>query len=164
MLKATYDVVVVDSPPAFTDHVLTAFDHSEHFVLLSTLDVPALEEPEADARDAGDARSTPVSSGTWCSTAPTPRSASARMTWRRPSGTASPSQVPSSRAVPSCINRGVPIILDQPGHPVSVAVRRFARQLESQVPVVAGTAADEAAPRRKDRRVISLLRRSGASS
>ena len=35
-------------------------------------------------------------------------------------------QLPSSRAVPAAINRGTPIVLDAPGHPVSTAIRRLA--------------------------------------
>ena len=43
LLKSLYDVVVVDTPPAFTDQVLTAFDASDHLALLTTLDIPALK-------------------------------------------------------------------------------------------------------------------------
>jgi pilus assembly protein CpaE len=34
--------------------------------------------------------------------------------------------IPSSFHVPASVNRGVPIILDEPKHPVSVALRAFA--------------------------------------
>ena len=37
-------------------------------------------------------------------------------------------QIPSSRDVPAATNRGVPIVLDQPRHPVSLAIRRFAEE------------------------------------
>jgi len=37
-------------------------------------------------------------------------------------------QIPSSRDVPAAINRGVPIVLDDPRHPVSVAIRTFAER------------------------------------
>ncbi|HXW86856.1 MAG TPA: hypothetical protein VEJ42_01215, partial [Streptosporangiaceae bacterium] len=36
--------------------------------------------------------------------------------------------IPSSRAVPISVNKGVPIVLDSPGHPVSQAVMKFAQQ------------------------------------
>lgn len=69
-------------------------------------------------------------------------------------------QVPSSRAVPTCINRGVLITLDQPGHPVSVAVRRFAQHLvESRTVAEAG-----AVSHAKSRRRISLRRRTEVAS
>jgi pilus assembly protein CpaE len=34
--------------------------------------------------------------------------------------------VPSSSHVPASVNRGVPIVLDEPKHPVSIALRTFA--------------------------------------
>jgi len=36
--------------------------------------------------------------------------------------------IPSSRAVPVSVNKGVPIVLDSPGHPVSQSVMKFAQQ------------------------------------
>jgi pilus assembly protein CpaE len=44
-------------------------------------------------------------------------------------------QIPSSRAVPSAINRGVPIVLDSPGHAVSSALKVLAARV---APPVAG--------------------------
>ena len=41
--KRAYDFVIVDTPPAFTEHVLAAFDVSDLIVLLATLDIPALK-------------------------------------------------------------------------------------------------------------------------
>src|SRR3954449_7278322 len=38
-----FDFVVVDTPPAFTDHVLAAFDQSDMVALIATLDIPALK-------------------------------------------------------------------------------------------------------------------------
>ncbi|MDH4159736.1 MAG: hypothetical protein OEV62_05715, partial [Actinomycetota bacterium] len=50
-------------------------------------------------------------------------------------------QIPSSRDVPASINRGVPIVLDDPKHPVSLAIKQFAQrsvipvnQAESSIP------------------------------
>jgi pilus assembly protein CpaE len=52
--------------------------------------------------------------------------------------------VPSSREVPVSVNRGVPIVLDNPGHPVSNAIRELANGR------LAG-AADERTGRLRDR-------------
>jgi septum formation inhibitor-activating ATPase MinD len=43
-------------------------------------------------------------------------------------GTGISVQIPSSRDVPAAINRGVPIVLDDPKHPVSVAIRTFSER------------------------------------
>ena len=41
--SAHYDFVIVDTPPAFTEHVLAAFDISDLLVLIATLDIPAVK-------------------------------------------------------------------------------------------------------------------------
>ena len=43
-------------------------------------------------------------------------------------------QLPSSRDVPAAINRGVPIVLDDARHPVSVAIKAFAENYVANVP------------------------------
>ena len=43
MLREQFDYVVVDTPPAFDDQVLAAFDRSDVIALLATLDIPALK-------------------------------------------------------------------------------------------------------------------------
>ena len=42
-LVALYDWVVVDSPPAFTDEILAAFDHADVQVMVSTPDLPSVK-------------------------------------------------------------------------------------------------------------------------
>ena len=43
MLRDHFDYVIVDTPPAFDDHVLAAFDLSDVVALIATLDIPALK-------------------------------------------------------------------------------------------------------------------------
>ena len=38
-----YDYVIVDTPPAFTEHVLSACDVSNMLILIATLDIPAVK-------------------------------------------------------------------------------------------------------------------------
>lgn len=156
VLKQMYDVVVVDSPPAFTDHVLAAFDQSDHFVLLATLDIPAVKNlkltletlemlayPKERCHVVLNRSDAKVGLSV----------SDVEKTLRAPISV----QVPSSRAVPASINRGVPIVLDQPGHPVSQAIRAFAE----------GTIAptEAAAPRHsRERQGFRLGRRAAVSS
>jgi pilus assembly protein CpaE len=65
-------------------------------------------------------------------------------------------QLPSSRDVPAAINRGVPIVLDDPRHPVSVAVKTFAEQYVANVQSGPGGTRPGAAATRERR---GLLRR-----
>jgi pilus assembly protein CpaE len=50
--------------------------------------------------------------------------------------------IPSSAAVPASVNRGVPIVLNEPKHPVSQALRAFSDKYilgtSSAAPVSAG--------------------------
>jgi pilus assembly protein CpaE len=152
IMSEMFDYVIIDTPPAFTDQVLAAFDMSDLAVLLATLDIPALKNLKlsletlellnypkekirlilnrADSKvglDAGEVEKTlraPISA-----------------------------LVPSSRAVPAATNRGVPIVKDQPNHPVSLALIQFAEQ---HIIPLNGTSAIPA-QLRSDRR--GLLRR-----
>jgi pilus assembly protein CpaE len=58
--------------------------------------------------------------------------------------------MPSSRDVPLSVNRGVPLAVDKPGHPVSQAIRKLADRC-------AGIDTDRAPARRR----LRLLGRKG---
>jgi pilus assembly protein CpaE len=155
VLKQMFEYVVVDTPPAFTDHVLAAFDESDYVALLATLDIPALKNlkltletldllnyPRENWRIVLNRADSKVGL----------QLTEVEKTLRVPIAL----QIPSSRSVPASINRGVPIVLDEPNHPVSVAIRQFA---EKQI-AVAGTAKSLPAALRTDNRRFGLRRRS----
>jgi pilus assembly protein CpaE len=154
LLKQQFDFVVVDTPPAFDDHVLAAFDQSDMVALLATLDIPALKNLKLTLETL-DLLNYP------------------RERWRLVLNRADSkvglavgevektlkapivAQIPSSRDVPASINRGVPIVLDDPKHPVSLAIKDFA-----ETDIAAGTSSpgdDIPNELRTDRR--GLLRR-----
>jgi pilus assembly protein CpaE len=62
--------------------------------------------------------------------------------------------------VPASINRGVPIVLDEPGHPVAQAIKLFA---EKEIAVGAPTRQVPASLRNDNRR-FSLRRRTERST
>ena len=43
VLAGMYDYVIIDAPPAFTDVILKCFDMADVYILLTTLDMPALK-------------------------------------------------------------------------------------------------------------------------
>jgi pilus assembly protein CpaE len=128
VLKGMYDVVVIDSPPAFTDHVLASFDQSDHFVLLATLDIPALKNLKLTLETL---RMLGYPQERWHVVLNRSDSRVGLSTGdvERTLKTTIAAHVPSSRAVPAAINRGVPIVTDQPNHPVSQSIRQFADAL-----------------------------------
>ncbi len=159
VLRDHFDFVIIDTPPAFDDHVLAAFDLSDVVALIATLDIPALKNLKLTLetmdllnypRDRWRIVINRADSKVGLSIAEVEK------TLR--SGIAL--QIPSSRDVPATINRGVPIVLDDPRHPVSLAIRQFA---EKQVAAVAAPAVQVVPARlRNDRR--GLLRRRSAQS
>lgn len=156
VLRARFDYVVVDTPPAFDDQVLTAFDMSDVVALLATLDIPALKNlkltletmqllnyPRERRRIVLNRADSKVGLVV----------PEVEKTLR----TSISLQIPSSRDVPAAINRGVPIVLDDPKHPVSLAIRAFAdRQVAGPVTMhaldhVMGSRGAAAARSRTDR-------------
>ncbi|GAB3263036.1 AAA family ATPase [Kineosporia babensis] len=145
VLRAEFDYVVVDTAAAFDDQVLAALDVSDLITLVVTPDVPALKTlkitvetllelgcPQERLRlvlNRSDAR-VGISHAEVAKTALMPLAG----------------LVPSSRDVPSSVNRGVPIVLDDPRHPVSEGITQFARS------EVLGLGPDLARPRRVRRR------------
>ncbi len=154
LLREQFAFVVVDTPPAFTDHVLAAFDQSDLIALLATLDIPALKNlkltletldllnyPRERLRVVLNRADSKVGLAL----------SEVEKTLRVPIAL----HIPSSRAVPASINRGVPIMLDDPGHPVSAAIRQFGE--EHVLPLARTMAEPIPLNMRDDRR--GLLRR-----
>ena len=128
LLRSAFDYVVIDTPPAFSEPVLAAFDESDWLVMLATLDVPSIKNlrltlqtmellhfpknrirvvvNRADSKvglrlpDVEKLLSSPVDA-----------------------------TIPSSRSVPLSVNKGSPIMLEEPKGPVAESIRRVAAQL-----------------------------------
>jgi len=123
--RRMYDYIIVDTPPAFSEHVLVALDMCDLLVLIATLDIPAVKnlrltletlDQLGHPRDGrvvmlnrSDAK-VGLNTDDVVGAIKVPIAAS----------------VPSSSHVPASVNRGVPIVLDEPKHPVSIALRTFA--------------------------------------
>ncbi|WP_328993410.1 AAA family ATPase [Kribbella sp. NBC_01245] len=127
VLRGMYDFVVVDTPAQFSEHVLTAMDVSDHLVLLTTPDTPAMKNLRItlDMLDllsySRDIRSVVVNRSD--SKVGLSGSDVERVVRSPING-----NVPSSRHVPISINKGIPIVFGTPGHPVSQAITRFAHE------------------------------------
>jgi pilus assembly protein CpaE len=127
LLRAQYDYVVVDTPPAFDEQVLAAFDASDVVALIATLDVPALKNLKLTLetlellqyqRDKWRVVLNRADSKVGLSLNEVEKTLRTEIS----------AHIPSSRDVPSAINRGVPIMLDDPKHPVSVSIKQFAER------------------------------------
>ena len=133
LLRSAFDYVVIDTPPAFSEPVLAAFDESDWLVMLATLDVPSIKNlrltlqtmellhfPKGRIRVVVNR-------------------ADSKVGLRLPDVEkllSSPvdATIPSSRSVPLSVNKGSPIMLEEPKGPVADAVRRVAAQLTDAQP------------------------------
>jgi pilus assembly protein CpaE len=149
LLGGMYDQVVIDTPAQITEHVLAALDASDKHVLLTTPEVPALKNMRLvlDMLDlltySRNSRAVVLNRS----------DAHVGLTDADIEGvlkTAISGRVPSSRDVPISINRGEPIAVQSPDHPVSVAIRQF----------VASHLHETVAPAKSRRGGLSFRRRS----
>jgi pilus assembly protein CpaE len=128
LLRSSFAYVVVDTPAAVTDQVLAAFDESDSVALLATLDVPSIKNLKLTMQTMERLRY--------------PRSrmrvivnrADSRVGVRLPDvekvlDTSIDLTIPSSRSVPISVNKGNPVLLEEPRGNVAEAIRRLAAQL-----------------------------------
>jgi MinD-like ATPase involved in chromosome partitioning or flagellar assembly len=140
VLRGMYDYVVVDTPAQFSEHVLVAMDASAHHVLLTTPDVPALKNLRVTL-DTFDMLSYPADIRSVVLNRSDAKVGLTAEDVTRVARSPIAVQVPSSREVPVSINKGIPIVLDSPAHPVSQAITRFARERLQASPPPARSAA-----------------------
>jgi pilus assembly protein CpaE len=127
MLRAHFDYVVVDTPPAFDDQVLAAFDLSDVVALLATLDIPALKNLKITLETL-DLLNFPQDRWHIVLNRADSKVGLSIHEVEKILRTPISAHIPSSRDVPASINQGVPIVLDDPRHPVSLAIRALAEQ------------------------------------
>jgi pilus assembly protein CpaE len=128
LLRENFDFVVIDTPAAFSDQVLAAFDESDAIALLASLDVPSIKNLKLTLQTM-DLLNFPRSKLRLVL-----NRADSKVDLRPPDvekilGTSVHVSIPSSRSVPLSINRGNPILLQDPKSNVSEAIRRLADQI-----------------------------------
>ena len=138
VLKTAFDVIVVDTSPAFDDLGLSAFDHSDYLVLVGTLDIPALKNLKM-ATGTLDLLSMPRSQWRLVLNRADAKVGLAPAEFQRTLGLTISASIPTSRDVLASVNRGETLVASQPRHPVSVAITDLARNLVQDDSTPAGT-------------------------
>jgi len=125
LLRTAFDYVVIDTPPAFSEPVLGAFDESDWLVMLATLDVPSIKNLKLTLQT--------------MELLHFPKNrirvvvnrADSKVGLRLPDvekllSSSVDATIPSSRSVPLSVNKGSPIMLEEPKGPVAESIRRVA--------------------------------------
>lgn len=121
LARLSHDVVIVDAPPYFNEHVLAALDLTDRIVLLGSMDVPSVKNLRialTTLQQLGNGRDRVVTVLNRADSSVGLRVAEIEKSL----DTKIDVQIPSSRAVPTSINRGMPLAQDQPKSPVVLAI------------------------------------------
>jgi pilus assembly protein CpaE len=133
LLRSSFGYVVVDTPTVLSEHVMAAFDESDAIVMLATLDVPSIKNLKLALQTMEHLHY------------PSSRihlvvnRADSRVGLRVPDverllGRAVDATIPSSRSVPLSVNKGSPILVEEPRGIVAEAIRRVASQFTPTPP------------------------------
>src|SRR6266545_2457386 len=127
LLRASFGYVVVDTPAVLSDQVMAAFDESDAIAMLATPDVPSIKNLKLTLQAMEQLHY--------------PRDrvrlvvnrADSRVGLRVPDverllGRAVDATIPSSRSVPLSVNKGSPVLVEEPRGNVAEAIRRLASQ------------------------------------
>lgn len=161
LLKAEFDFVVVDSAPAFDEHVLQALDQTDQLLLVTTLDVPTIKNVKI-AVETLDLLNFPVDRRKLVLNRADEKVGLSQDKVESTLGLKVQVAVPMSPQVANATNAGEPIVSSLPKHAVSVVVNNLARELAggakatSVTPRTTGSRPGSRAAARR-----SLLRRNG---
>lgn len=122
--RANYDYIIVDTPPAFTEHVLGAIDISDLTVLIATLDIPAVKNLRI-ALHTLDMLGAPKENRTVVLNRADLKVGLATADVEAALKVPIAAEIPNSLAVTAAVNRGVPLVLEDTRSPVSLALRHF---------------------------------------
>jgi pilus assembly protein CpaE len=136
LLKQNFDYVVVDTSPAFDEHVLQAFDETDELLLVATLDVPTLKNVKIasetlDLLNFPKSRRRLVLNRSDDKVGLTADKVEHTLTMKIAQA------IPTSHAVAHATNSGEPIVSSNPRHAVSLAMLSLAAQLSGGVPLPA---------------------------
>lgn len=131
LLREIADVVVIDTPGAFTDTVLAALDKSDEVYAIATMDVASIKNTRISLQKLAqlgydDDRIKLV------------LNRADSKVWIEPGEVESAvegdivAKIPSDRLVPRSVNKGVPVVVDAPKSPVAKALVSLARLAASR--------------------------------
>lgn len=155
ILKQNFDYVIVDTSPAFDEHVLQAFDETDELLLVTTLDVPTLKNVKI-AAETLDLLNFPKPRRRLVLNRADDR---VGLTADKVESTLDmkiTAAIPTSTEVANATNSGEPIMSSNPKHPVSQALAALAKDLVGSAPADDKADATSVGPSKR-----GLLRRKG---
>ena len=125
-LRNNYDYIVVDTPPAFTDVILKVFDQADRCFLLTTLDMPAIKNLKLVVSTL-EALNINKSKLDFVLNRSDLKSGLNLRELEEMIGEKFKVMIPQSNEVSGSTNRGVPLVVENPKHPVSKEIIELAK-------------------------------------
>ena len=164
VLKQNFDYVVVDTSPAFDEHVLQAFDETDELLLVTTLDVPTLKNVKI-ASETLDLLNFPKSRRHLVLNRADDKVGLSTDKVEVTLDMKIAQTIPTSAEVANATNAGEPITASLPKHPVSQAFVRLAQSVATATPATTEGSgpgeSSEAKQARGNTQRRGLLRRGG---
>lgn len=128
-LRNSYDYIVVDTPPAFTDVILRVFDQADRCFLLTTLDMPAIKNLKLviSTLEALNINKTKLE---FILNRSDLKAGLSLRELEEMVGEKFSVLIPSNNEVSASTNRGVPIVVESPRHPVSREIIDLAKRTD----------------------------------
>jgi pilus assembly protein CpaE len=131
-LRETFDYVVIDTAPAFDEQVLTALDETDEVVLVTTLDVPTLKNVKVAVETFDALHIARDNRHLVLNRADDEVGINADKV-EGILGMTVDAQIESSLGVAAATNAGSPVIVSDPDHQLSIAVRQLATALAGEM-------------------------------
>lgn len=147
-LQASYDYVVIDSPPAFTEVILKAFDLADEYLLITTLDLPSIKNLKVTLGTL-EALGMPKSKWNIIVNRSTTQTGLVVKDVEDAIGLPVSGQIPNSEIVPTMINQGKTVVDGSPKHEVAAAIRGITRFVIGETSTIDSAANRKAKPKRK---------------
>ncbi|MEV4706188.1 P-loop NTPase [Actinoplanes sp. NPDC049316] len=125
VLQPMYDYIVVDTPPYVSDQVLAALDRTDWFALVVTPDLPALKSARLTLTTF-EMLQYPAERRLVVLNRADSEVGLTAADVEKALGQPAAVLMPSSRDVPLSVNRGVPLAVERPAHPVARAMAELA--------------------------------------
>ncbi|MDQ4006308.1 MAG: MinD/ParA family protein, partial [Actinomycetota bacterium] len=151
VLRETFDFIVVDMSPSFDEQVLTALDETDEVVLIATLDVPTLKNVKVAVETFDALHIARDNRHLLLNRADDEVGINADKV-EGILGMTMAAEIPSSVDVAAATNAGTPVIVSDPGHQLSIAVRNLAISLAGGVAPFAAEVQYVNEPEAKSRR------------
>ena len=120
--KQSYDIVLIDTPPNFNSSVLTALDRTDDLLVVASLDIPAIKSVKVCLQTL-EMLHYPLDRCHIMLNRARTKVGLKHSEIEKALGQKIRFEIPSNRAVPTAVNRGVPVVMTDPKSDVARAIR-----------------------------------------